>query len=48
MVTRRLVQFTYGLLGFCLILGFVVLHFDVRFALLPIAFIFGWAQIGGL
>jgi hypothetical protein len=39
---------TIGLLVLCLGAGTAILRSDFRLALLPLAFVFGWSQIGGV
>jgi hypothetical protein len=44
----RLARFSYGVLCLCLLSGLAALLLDIRLALLPAAFAFGWSQLGGL
>ncbi len=44
----RLVRASYALLLVGLAVTATVVRFDLRAALLPLAVVFGWLQIGGL
>jgi hypothetical protein len=47
-MVSRLSGFTYCVLCLGLLCGLAILRIDVRLALLPAAFTFGWSQIAGV
>jgi len=42
------IAITFGLLLLCLGAGTAIVRSDFKLALLPLAFVFGWSQIGGV
>jgi hypothetical protein len=45
--TKPFVRDTYVVLLLCLVASTAALSFSLRIALLPVALLFGWIQIGG-
>jgi hypothetical protein len=48
MATSRIKHLTNAVLLASLVFGIAAVPFNLRLALLPAAFVFGWSQIGGL
>ena len=43
-----ILRVSYALLLMALAAGIIALRYEIRFALIPAAVVFGWTQIGGL